>query len=547
MPAASPGWTNLTPLLTVSPPARRDGAVAYYPPGGSIVLFGGETASRTLGDTWSFSSASWTDVTSPAPNGTNTPSARFGASMAWDPTLGALVLFGGHGTAFDNDTWEWNGHWNLVPSSGPAPPARDFGAFAFDPTINALVLFGGNSLGGPLGDTWEFTSSGWQNLTSALGVAPSARYSAGIATDVADVELVLFGGYGGLGFDHDTWTFSGSNWTELAPTVHPGARSDPQMTYDNVTGAVLLYGGVNPSSSGARWGDLWTFSGGNWTELSGSENSTLPARSGASFAELLTTNAPGGEIVLFGGWENSTQVLGDTWLYGATLPLGATPPFSSGYIYDVGETITMSVAVVGGTPPYSYTWLGLEPAGCTTSDAASIQCTPSPSVVTTFDVSFAVSVTVSDHAGGTTTSGLAVFTIAPRPKITVFESNPSNPTENSPFTLIVRATGGTNPLNYSYLALPPGCASSDLATLPCPGTDAGVYTVLVTVTDAAGESVEGNATVVVNAPAPPPPPVTPFDIALGIALGVAAAALFGVAVYFRPKSPAPPTAPGGGP
>jgi hypothetical protein len=51
----------------------------------------------------------------PAPNWTqlspaNSPSARYGSSMAYDPATGQMLLFGGSSSGGElNDTWDWDG------------------------------------------------------------------------------------------------------------------------------------------------------------------------------------------------------------------------------------------------------------------------------------------------------------------------------------------------------------------------------------------------------------------------------------------------------
>jgi hypothetical protein len=80
------------------------------------VLFGG--MERCLGvnqfcykaDTWTGDYASWTRRTS-----SNSPIARSGPGMTWDPDLNAIVLFGGfvgqccQGIIGLSDTWSWDG------------------------------------------------------------------------------------------------------------------------------------------------------------------------------------------------------------------------------------------------------------------------------------------------------------------------------------------------------------------------------------------------------------------------------------------------------
>ena len=64
---------------------------------------------------------------------------------------------------------------------------------------------------------------------------------------------------------------------------------------------------------------------------------------------------------------------------------------------EVGQSTELGVSVIGGTSPYSYAWTGL-PAGCSSSDAQPISCSPSSAG------SYSVTVTVTDARGSTLTS-----------------------------------------------------------------------------------------------------------------------------------------------
>jgi hypothetical protein len=78
--------------------------------------------------------------------------------------------------------------------------------------------------------------------------------------------LVLFGGA-----DHahtatlgDTWTWNGTDWTELHPATSPGQRSRPMMSA-TATGA-LLFGGGNALGTVA-FSDSWLWNGASWSQV----------------------------------------------------------------------------------------------------------------------------------------------------------------------------------------------------------------------------------------------------------------------------------------
>jgi len=100
--------------------------------------------------------------------------------MAYDPSLGVTVLFGGHEETSDyGDTWEWNGiPWTLNPSAGSTP--RSGMPMAFDSGRNVTVMFGG--LGTQyLDDTWEYGPAGQD--CNANQIPDECDIAAGISTD----------------------------------------------------------------------------------------------------------------------------------------------------------------------------------------------------------------------------------------------------------------------------------------------------------------------------------------------------------------------------
>ena len=131
--ASGSDWTNLTPyyLTPVSssaPPARYDASSAFDAADGYALVFGGLNAKNALGDTWSFANGSWTDRTPGFVTPEDTPSPRYGASMAFDAAMGAVILFGGRNLSavseFANlssgDTWEYRGgSWTPIYAPDP--------------------------------------------------------------------------------------------------------------------------------------------------------------------------------------------------------------------------------------------------------------------------------------------------------------------------------------------------------------------------------------------------------------------------------------------
>ena len=129
---------------------------------------------RLPDDTWSWTGTAWTQ---PRPRATSPP-ARGYATLAYDPATSQMVLFGGYGTTYDNDTWVWDGsNWDLQ-SPGTSPAARDGATMAYDSATGQMLLFGGFN-GSTLNenDTWNWTGSTWAQLAPAT--SPPVRYRAG--------------------------------------------------------------------------------------------------------------------------------------------------------------------------------------------------------------------------------------------------------------------------------------------------------------------------------------------------------------------------------
>src|ERR1017187_5634836 len=130
-------------------------------------------------------------------------------------------------------------------SAATSPPARVAASMAYDPAMGDMVLFGGDGNSGYLGDTWTFNGKTWTQLS--LPSSPSARGWAPMAYDPATGDMVLFGGYDGSFNLGDTWTFNGTTWTQLSPAISPSARDYGPMAYDPATRNMVLFGGYDAS------------------------------------------------------------------------------------------------------------------------------------------------------------------------------------------------------------------------------------------------------------------------------------------------------------
>jgi len=145
---------------------------------------------------------------------------------------------------------------------------------------------------------------------------------------------------------------------------------------------------------------------------------------------------------------------------------------------DVGQETALQAVASGGTGSYTYAWSSL-PVGCAAAPVATINCAPTSS-----GLSF-VEVVMTDSAGWIA-SVQQLVTVYSDPTIVGVQVSPDPVVEGSTVQLAVNVSGGRVPMNFSYVGLPSGCSSEDLAVLNCTPHHLGTYSVQVVVTDADG-------------------------------------------------------------
>lgn len=454
----------MTPYLADSPPARTGAAMAYDANSSDqyIVMFGGEGAHGVLGDTWTYRAEVWTNATPNPINATNSPPARFGASMAYDAADGYVVLFGGATGPYSgsanpllNDTWTFeHGNWTeLCGACGPSP--RVDASLASAGSASGVVLFGGLTVSGgayqTVGDSWSFGAGTWTALAPAS--APSSRYGAGFSLDPTSGDLVLFGGCARnqptslptcASVLNDTWGYSGGSWTLLAS----GSSSTPAgrwaAGFDNgpTADGPLLFGG---ESSSGLLSDTWEEKSGSWIDYTDVVLQSPSPRS--SFAYEWDNASADQYLVLFGG-TNGT-LLNETWVYPSPFnPLRVTTPAANPTELDAGDQLTLNVTIAGGAGKNAVTWFGL-PSGCYSANSSKVACRPgTPSGAPS---TYSITVRVRDKLGSIVWSGATSVTVNPIPTVAI-SGSPTN-VGLAPFTLTLSATTlfGTPPFTLAWL------------------------------------------------------------------------------------------------
>lgn len=305
--------------------------MAYDASSATALLFGGRRDGVSRNDTWAWNGSAW-QKRKPVTR----PPVRYDAMMASDPDTKGVVLFGGKGDVADEsgecclnraDTWAWDGRAGTWSQQSPAvsPPARSAAVMASDKVNGNVVLFGGHSgnvlsvCTPSLADTWVWDGAGGAWSQASPATSPAPRYDASMAYDGATGTVVLFGGVV-LGesvstcgdSSNDTWVWDGAarTWTEVTPSVSPGARSRATMAYDKARKKIVLYGGLGARDDmdTATW--LWDGVTRTWS-VADTTTSPGPLRNA-----VMDYHTPSQKAVVFGGVPGVTFSLTDaTWTW----------------------------------------------------------------------------------------------------------------------------------------------------------------------------------------------------------------------------------------
>jgi hypothetical protein len=126
--------------------------------------------------------------------------------MVWDASLGRVVAFGGSGSVeypdylesyfYSGASWVLGASdWMNAPSG---PPARAYHGMAYDPTRGCVIVFGGASCydtgngACPLGDTWELHDTVWEE--EFIPNSPSPRHSHAMVYSAVAQGVISLGG-----------------------------------------------------------------------------------------------------------------------------------------------------------------------------------------------------------------------------------------------------------------------------------------------------------------------------------------------------------------
>jgi hypothetical protein len=166
---------------------------------------------------------------------------------------------------------------------------------AADPFANTALLFGG--VGGltSYNETWSYDGTDWTQLFPTN--SPTFKFYTGLAHDFVRGVYVMYGGnatYTSQGVD-ETWEFDGATWTQQFPATNPGKLGGHAMVYDLLRNRVVLYGGIKTVGPIVDSNETWEYDGINWQNRAPATNPGQLEHHSLCFHEGV------GKTILFGG------------------------------------------------------------------------------------------------------------------------------------------------------------------------------------------------------------------------------------------------------
>lgn len=342
-PVSAPEWIDVTPLSHAQLPIIEWPGGTWDAADGYLLVTDGDSDSGFFNHSWAYSAGNWTELTTEG-----SPGPLAGLSMAYDAAASEVVMFGGIRSGspleYNNTTWTyragvWSAH-SLVPS----PPSTYGASMVYDAGLGGVLLYGGLALPSTTecsSSLWLYRDGSWTELHPTE--APPARYSAQMTYDPLTGTVVLYGGVDDADtIPSGTWIFSSGNWSALpVEDAEPPLIAAGMMDYDSDLDAVVLAEGINVSDDYSTV--TWTYNASGWAELDTVQSP------GAAFTGVGAWDPVDHEFLIAGGNETASK----TWALVEPVAVNASGLPSVG---DVGRRITFSPGLLGGPRPVRYAW-----------------------------------------------------------------------------------------------------------------------------------------------------------------------------------------------
>jgi PKD repeat protein len=346
-----------------------------------------------------------------------TQGGQGGGAGAWDPALGGFLLtsgcteFGCVNAAHDGTGTAYSLTWLLTPTDGwqtidygpgyGSDTWLGFTSMAYDPTGGYMVLFGGWDWFAYAPENWTYTYSGgaaygsnWVNVSasdagckSSVCQTPPGRDDMSMTWDAQAQAVFMTGGFNdSYGVYNDTWEFVGGQWypsTPAPPAGYAGVEG-PALAVNSTDIGVFLVGGLCLAINCAQ--NEWVFE-------------TPPS---ATLAEAPASVDLGTAVTFTAGWTVGT---GTGYTAGWNVSYG-NGHFGASRAANGANTSTAYTKAI----PYTYPAAGAYTATVTWSDFFYINATSTSVSVT---VNPALVASISASATSITAGGKVTFTTSP--------------------------------------------------------------------------------------------------------------------------------------
>jgi PKD repeat protein len=516
-------WTNITSSAGVAPPGREFASLTYDPQVGGFLLVGGQAGgldskcAPTCSDTWEFSAGQWHNLNVTVPT-------EWGFTASYDPNVGGVIGLnwqigvsnqgtGGATFLFQNGSWISYGYNNTTNTTGPSPDYWH-ASLADDPAIGGLILFGGrNSAGRSYPETWEFSNGNWTNLTTSLATSPPATPYPNLVYDSNTGKLIASDT--GTLANGGTWLFSGT-WQNVSNATHPPNLTAASIGWDNSSTSAVSFGGAWEAGAGAQANETWEWSA--TPDLAGLHVSASPNPSEVASNLSFVYSVLGGDAPFAFNWSfgdgsssstaNPVHAYAEAGQYSVLLTLADSSsesltarlaivisptltlhPEGVPNPTDVGLTTSFAANPSGGTAGVSYTYA-----------YGDGQRTVSPSTVANHTYAapgtYKVSVLATDAGGGNVSESL-FEQVNPVLSVAGIEVSSSDPMLGQPVGFSTSISGGSAPYSVDW-SFGDGSVGSGLLNITHAFTTDGQFDVEATVGDASGASVSTSTTIFIS-------------------------------------------------
>ena len=315
-------WTRLAP--SGAPPSPRSGqSAAIDPASRRAIVFGGNSDSTSLNDTWILATSNGQSSWTPLAASNAPPAGPYSVGM-YDPASNRMILYGGPG---GSDVWVLSNasgldsgspSWILLQPAGAPPLAfSDSETQVYDAARNVMIVFDSSNA------VWTLSHANglggepvWTQLAIS-GPSPSSRNRFTAVYSASSNRMIVFGGNSGGADRNDVWILTHANGLDGTPlwinllqagaAIGPTPRSGHLAVYDAGRDAMTIFSGAGQPA------DTWILSNASgvsgksiWTMLNPGLQGPV---SGANAAAVLDTTTS--TMILFGG--QVVWTLGPVW------------------------------------------------------------------------------------------------------------------------------------------------------------------------------------------------------------------------------------------